>query len=44
MAFHRDRIAERARSEGREVSFDMVVDDVRAISASKLIGRPSVAA
>ena len=44
MAFHRDRIAERARSEGREVSFDMVVDDVRAISASKLIGRPSAAA
>ncbi len=44
MAFHQDRIAERARSEGREVSFDMVVDDVRAISASKLIGRPSVAA
>ncbi len=44
MAFHRERIAERARSEGREVSFDMVVDDVRAISASKLIGRPSVSA
>lgn len=40
-AFHRDKIAERARTEKREASFDMVVDDVRAISASKLIGRPA---
>lgn len=41
MTFHKDRIEERAKCEGRSVSFDMVVDDVRAISASKLIGRPS---
>ncbi|MBY6141082.1 methylaspartate mutase subunit E [Leisingera daeponensis] len=41
LAFHRDKIGERAASEGREASFDMVVDDVRAISASKLIGRPA---
>nr|WP_192360314.1 methylaspartate mutase subunit E [Mesorhizobium mediterraneum] len=40
VAFHKDKIAERAASEGREASFQMVVDDVRAISASNLIGRP----
>lgn len=40
--WHTDKIAERARAENREASFDMVVDDVRAISASKLIGRPTV--
>lgn len=40
LAFHRDKIAERARFENREPSFNMVVDDVRAISASKLVGRP----
>ncbi|MBO9378871.1 methylaspartate mutase subunit E [Sphingomonas histidinilytica] len=41
LAYHRDKIAERARSEKREANFDMVVDDVRAISASTLIGRPT---
>ena len=41
LAFHRDKIAERARAERREPSFNMVVDDVRAISASKLVGRPA---
>ncbi|HEA51380.1 hypothetical protein LCGC14_0850220 [marine sediment metagenome] len=40
LAFHRDRIAERAASEGREPSFQMVIDDVNAISNSRLIGRP----
>lgn len=39
--FHRDKISERARAEKRDASFDMVIDDVRAISASKLIGRPA---
>lgn len=42
-AFHHDKIAERAKAEHRDASFDMVVDDVRAISASKLIGRPAAA-
>jgi methylaspartate mutase epsilon subunit len=40
IAFHLDKIAERSRAEGREASFNMVVDDVNAISKSKLIGRP----
>lgn len=38
--FHRDKINERAVSEGREASFQMVIDDVNAISNSRLIGRP----
>jgi methylaspartate mutase epsilon subunit len=42
-AFHHDKISERAKAERREASFDMVIDDVRAISASKLIGRPEAA-
>lgn len=41
LTFHRDKISERSVAEGREASFDMVVDDVRAISASRLIGRPT---
>jgi methylaspartate mutase epsilon subunit len=40
VALHRDKVAERAAAEGRSASFSMVVDDVRAISASKLVGRP----
>ncbi|MDV7339481.1 methylaspartate mutase subunit E [Terasakiella sp. A23] len=38
--FNREKIDERALAEGRSASFDMVVDDVRAISSGKLIGRP----
>lgn len=40
MAFHKERLAERARAEGRTVSFQMVTDDIYAISKSHLIGRP----
>ena len=40
VAFHQEKIAERAAFEGREASFQMVVDDMRAISTGKLIGRP----
>lgn len=42
IAYHREKIAERARAERREASFNMVVDDVRAISACKLVGRPAI--
>lgn len=41
--YHKERIAERAKCEGRSASFDMVVDDVKAISNSRLIGRPGTA-
>ena len=40
MTYHRDKIAERARAENRAPAFQMVVDDIYAISKSKLIGRP----
>lgn len=44
LAQHRDLIEDRAAVEGRDASFKMVIDDVNAISSSKLIGRPKVAA
>ncbi len=37
---HHDYVAERARFEGRQPTFQMVVDDINAVSHSKLIGRP----
>lgn len=40
LTFHKDKIAERAKAEHRTASFQMVVDDIYAISKSKLIGRP----
>lgn len=40
MAYHREKVAERARAEGRPASFQMVVDDIYAISKGKLVGRP----
>ncbi len=39
-AFHRERIAQRAKAEGREASFQMVIDDIYAISKGRLVGRP----
>ena len=38
--FHRKKLEERARSEKREVSFQMVIDDVYAIGKGFLVGRP----
>ena len=40
MDFHRNRLLERAKTEGRSVSFQMVTDDIYAISKSRLVGRP----
>ncbi len=40
--FHRKKIAKRAKKEGREVSFQLTVDDVYSVSKGKLIGRPKV--
>lgn len=39
-AFHRERLNARARAEGRDVCFQMVTDDIYAISKGKLVGRP----
>ncbi|MEG1027767.1 MAG: methylaspartate mutase subunit E, partial [Oscillospiraceae bacterium] len=38
--FHHEKLMERAKTEGREKSFNMVVDDVYAISKGRLVGRP----
>ena len=38
--FHQDKIAERAMIEKREPSFQMVIDDIYAISKGRLVGRP----
>ena len=39
-AFHKEKIAERAKAEKRDVSFQMVIDDIYAISKGRLVGRP----
>ena len=38
--FHKEKIAERAKYENREASFQMVIDDVYSIGKGKLVGRP----
>jgi methylaspartate mutase epsilon subunit len=38
--YHQDKIAERAAEEGRKPCFQMVVDDIYAISKGCLVGRP----
>lgn len=38
--FHRKKIKERADYEGREVSFQLTVDDIYAVSQGSLVGRP----
>ena len=38
--FHAEKIAERAKAENREASFQMVIDDVYAIGKGRLVGRP----
>lgn len=38
--FHRKKIEERAKAEGREISFQLTVDDIYAVSQGELIGRP----
>lgn len=38
--FHRMKLEERAKYENRKSSFQMVIDDVYAISKGRLVGRP----
>ncbi len=38
--FHRDKIQARAKAEKRDISFQMVTDDIYAISKGRLVGRP----
>jgi methylaspartate mutase epsilon subunit len=39
-AFHRQKLQERADVERRDVSFQMVIDDIYAVSKGRLVGRP----
>ncbi len=39
-AFHKKKLQERAKAEGRPITFQMTVDDVYAVSNGRLIGRP----
>ena len=39
--FHKQKISERAATEGRKVSFQLTIDDIYAVSMGHLIGRPS---
>lgn len=38
--FNRERLQERAKVEGRDISFQMVIDDIFAVGKGRLIGRP----
>ncbi|QBD88216.1 methylaspartate mutase subunit E [Clostridium tetani] len=38
--FNRQRLQERAKYEGRDVSFQLVIDDIFAVGKGRLIGRP----
>ncbi|MBM7869641.1 methylaspartate mutase epsilon subunit [Clostridium pascui] len=38
--FNREKLQERAKVEGRDVSFQMVIDDIFAVGKGRLIGRP----
>jgi methylaspartate mutase epsilon subunit len=40
IAYHHERLAERAKAEGRKISFQMITDDIYAISKGQLVGRP----
>jgi methylaspartate mutase epsilon subunit len=41
LEFHRNKITARAKFEKRDASFQMVIDDVYAISKGRLVGRPN---
>jgi methylaspartate mutase epsilon subunit len=40
IAYHHDRLADRAKAEGRKICFQMITDDIYAISKGQLVGRP----
>jgi glutamate mutase epsilon subunit len=39
--FHKGKLDERAKAEGRPITFQMTVDDIYAVSYGQLIGRPA---
>ncbi len=40
LKFHKDKLAKRGEAEGRAPDFQMVIDDIYAISKGRLVGRP----
>ncbi|MCR3907069.1 MAG: methylaspartate mutase subunit E [Tenericutes bacterium] len=40
--FHKSKLDERAKAEGRPITFQMTVDDIYAVSNGQLIGRPTM--
>ena len=38
--FHRRKVAERAKAEGRDASFQLTIDDIYAVSLGHIVGRP----
>jgi methylaspartate mutase epsilon subunit len=40
VAYHRERLEARAKAEGQKISFQMVTNDIYAISKGQLVGRP----
>jgi methylaspartate mutase epsilon subunit len=40
IAFHQEKLKQRGERENRGVSFQMVIDDIYAISKGRLVGRP----
>lgn len=40
ITFHRTKMEERGRTEGRIPTFQMVIDDIYAVSKGRLVGRP----
>ncbi len=39
--FHKKKIEERAKAEGRTASFQLTIDDIYAVSLGHIVGRPS---
>lgn len=40
LLFHREKLRERAAAEKREVGFNMLTDDIYAVSKGRLVGKP----
>ncbi len=40
LLLHREKLQERARAEKREVGFNMLTDDIYAVSKGRLVGKP----
>ncbi len=38
--FHQNKLIERGRAEGRDVNFNMLTDDIYAVSKGRLVGKP----